>query len=63
MSTGPFELHMNTMDWNIADDRKENIGKSFVAPQVKAAVVGRNMGKIRLSSTAVYLQTIFLKAN
>jgi len=54
---------MNTMDWNIADDRKENIGKSFVAPQVKAAVVGRNMGKIRLSSTAVYLQTIFLKAN
>lgn len=58
---------MNTMGWNISDEHyakwKQNIGKSFVAPQVKAAVVGPNKGDIRFNSTAVYLQTIFWKAN
>ena len=66
-STGRFELHMNTMGWNISDDHyakwKNAVGKNFVAPQTKAATVGFNKGNIRLSSSAVYMQTIFWRVN
>ena len=66
-STGKWELHMNTMGWNISDEHynkwKSNIGLSFKAPQTKKAVVGNNKGKIRLQSTAVYCNTIFWKIN
>ncbi|VXC58374.1 hypothetical protein CHRYSEO8AT_710001 [Chryseobacterium sp. 8AT] len=65
-STGRFELHMNTMGWNISDAHFEKwkgaIGSGFQAPQVKAATTGMNKGKIRLNSTAVYNKTIFWKA-
>lgn len=68
-STGKFELHMNTMGWNISDKHyntwKSNVGKNFVAPQQKAAPDNfgnyRNKGKMRLHSTAVYGETIFWK--
>ena len=70
MSTGSYELHMNTMGWNISDSHynswKTNIGNSFQAPQQKAAPANfgnyRNKGKMRLQSTAVYLETIFWKS-
>ncbi|NQX41267.1 hypothetical protein SAMN05421820_107195 [Pedobacter steynii] len=66
-STGRFELHMNTMGWSISDDHyskwKGAIGKNFVAPQVKTATQGLNKGNIRLTSSAVYMQTIFWKVN
>jgi hypothetical protein len=60
---------MNTMGWNISDSHYEawkgNIGSSFNAPQTKVAPGNykgyRNEGKLRLQSTAVYLQTIFWK--
>ena len=62
-----FELHMNTMGWTISDEHygkwKNNVGKSFKAPQEKRAVAGINKGKIRLASTAVYCGTIFWKPN
>jgi len=62
-----FELHMNTMGWNISDGHfktwKGNIGKDFIAPQQKAAPANfgnyKNKGRIRLQSTAVYGETIF----
>ncbi|KFF11694.1 hypothetical protein IW15_15930 [Chryseobacterium soli] len=64
-STGRFELHMNTMGWNISDGDyakwKGAVGSGFQAPQVKAATTGMNKGKIRLQSSAVYNQTIFWK--
>ncbi len=66
-STGSFELHMNTMGWNISDSHystwKANIGSAFQAPQQKAAPANfgnyRNKGLMRLHSTAVYGETIF----
>lgn len=40
-STGRFELHMNTMGWNISDGHydkwKSAVGSGFHAPQVKAS--------------------------
>ena len=69
-----YELHMNTMGWEISDEHfkkwKTNIGKGFNAPQQRYAVkeyVNRkgkkikniNAGKKRLKSTAVYGRTIF----
>ena len=66
-STGMWELHMNTMGWNISDEHynkwKSNVGSSFKAPQTKKAVIGDNKDKIRLQSTAVYCNTIFWKSN
>jgi RHS repeat-associated protein len=64
-----FELHMNTMGWNISDDHfktwKSNVGSSFIAPQQKAAPSNygsyQNKGMMRLQSTAVYGETIFWK--
>ncbi|TKC04525.1 RHS repeat-associated core domain-containing protein, partial [Pedobacter polaris] len=62
-----YELHMNTQGWSISNDHykkwKENVGTSFVAPQVKTATTGPNKGQQRLTSTAVYLKTIFWRAN
>lgn len=62
-SADGFELHMNTMGWNISPDHykkwKNNVGKSFKAPMIKKAVIGLNKGKSRLISTAVYGRTIF----
>ncbi|MBR1799112.1 MAG: hypothetical protein IJ789_04745 [Bacteroidales bacterium] len=56
-------LHMNTQGWRISDEHyakwKANIGAGFKAPQVKAAVMGDNKGKILLTSVAVYCKTIF----
>ncbi len=68
-STGKFELHMNTMGWNIKDEHfqkwKNNIGEEFQAPQQKKSPENygnyKNKGKMRLESTAVYLETIFWK--
>jgi len=68
-STGKFELHMNTMGWNISDAHfktwKSNVGSSFKAPQQKSAPANfgnyQNKGKMRLNSTAVYGETIFWK--
>ena len=69
-----YELHMNTMGWDISDEHykkwKTNVGKGFIAPQQRYAVkeyVNRkgkivkniNAGKKRLKSTAVYGRTIF----
>lgn len=69
-----YELHMNTMGWQISDEHykkwKANVGKGFIAPQHRCAVkeyVNRkgktvknmNAGKKRLKSTAVYGRTIF----
>ncbi|WGE85915.1 hypothetical protein [Actinobacillus equuli] len=71
-STGRFELHMNTMGWDIYDDHYEKwknsvdtiLGKGkFLAPQKKAAPENygnyKNKGKMRLKSKAVYCGTIF----
>ena len=68
-STGTWELHMNTMGWSISDNHyqtwKTNVGSSFLAPQQKAAPANfgnyKNMGLMRLKSTAVYGETIFWK--
>lgn len=57
------------MGWNITDDHyktwKTNVGKSFKAPQKKAAPKNfgayKNKGKTRLHSAAVYGETIFWK--
>lgn len=73
-----FEMHMNTMGWNISrahyEKWKQNIGKSFKAPQVRRAPKSLynertrkmepnfNGGKIRLVSTAVYGRTIFWRS-
>ena len=78
-SNGHFEIHMNTMGWNISPKHyaqwKNNIGKSFKAPMIRAArdsfynsVTKKsnpnpNAGKMRLQSTAVYGRTIFWKTN
>ncbi|WP_158531201.1 RHS repeat domain-containing protein [Algoriphagus chordae] len=64
-----FELHMNTMGWNISDSHfetwKANVGSAFQAPQQKAAPANfgnyQNKGLMRLQSTAVYGGTIFWK--
>jgi hypothetical protein len=64
-----FELHMNTMGWNISDSHymswKANIGPTFKAPKRKVAPANfgkyQNKGLIRLQSTAVYGETIFWK--
>lgn len=66
---GSFELHMNTMGWDISDSHyktwKSNIGSGFQAPQQKAAPENfgnyQNKGLMRLQSTAVYGETIFWK--
>jgi RHS repeat-associated protein len=68
-STGKFELHMNTMGWNITDSNfktwKTNVGSAFQAPQQKVAPANfgnyQNKGMMRLQSTAVYGETIFWK--
>lgn len=65
-----FELHMNTMGWDIKDEHyqtwKRNIGSGFSAPQRKAAPDNfgnyKNKGKMKLKSTAVYGETIFWKS-
>ena len=78
-SNGHFEIHMNTMGWNISSKHyaqwKNNIGKSFKAPMIRAArdsfynsvtkksIPNPNAGKMRLQSTAVYGRTIFWKTN
>ena len=78
-SKGHFEIHMNTMGWNIPPKHyaqwKNNIGKSFKAPMIRAArdsfynsvtkksIPNPNAGKMRLQSTAVYGRTIFWKTN
>ena len=78
-SNGHFEIHMNTMGWNISPKHyaqwKNNIGKSFKAPMIRAArdsfynsvtkksIPNPNAGKMRLQSTAVYGRTIFWKTN
>lgn len=62
-----FELHMNTMGWDISDEHyriwKNNVGAAFKAPQKKAAPDNfgnyKNKGKMKLKSTAVYGKTIF----
>lgn len=70
---------MNTMGWNISPKHyaqwKNNIGKLFKAPMIRAArdsfynsVTKKsnpnpNAGKMRLQSTAVYGRTIFWKTN
>lgn len=71
-STGRFELHMNTMGWDISQEHYEKWKSSvnsllgqgkFLAPQKKAAPDNygnyKNKGKMRLKSTAVYNGTIF----
>ncbi len=71
-STGSFELHMNTMGWDISQEHYEKWKSSvnsllgqgkFLAPQKKAAPDNygnyKNKGKMRLKSTAVYNGTIF----
>lgn len=68
-STGKWELHMNTMGWNISDQHyatwKANVGSGFKAPQVRVSPQDYpkkgyyNKGKTRLHSTAVYGRTIF----
>jgi hypothetical protein len=68
-SDGKWELHMNTMGWNISDSHfstwKSNVGSGFQAPQQKAAPANfgnyQNKGLMRLNSTAVYGETIFWK--
>ena len=78
-SNGHFEIHMNTMGWNISPKHyaqwKNNIGKAFKAPMIRAArdsfynsvtkksIPNPNAGKMRLQSTAVYGRTIFWKTN
>ena len=66
-SSGTWELHKNTMGWDISDEHyskwKTSVGKNFVAPQVSTANTGLNKGKIRLTSSAVYNSTIFWKVN
>ena len=78
-SNSHFEIHMNTMGWNISSKHyaqwKNNIGKSFKAPMIRAArdsfynsvtkksIPNPNAGKMRLQSTAVYGRTIFWKTN
>ncbi|THA01926.1 hypothetical protein [Rodentibacter pneumotropicus] len=71
-STGRFELHMNTMGWDISQEHYEKWKNSvntllgqgkFLAPQKKTAPENygnyKNKGKMRLKSTAVYNGTIF----
>ena len=71
-STGRFELHMNTMGWDISQEHYEKWKSSvnsllgqgkFLAPQKKAAPDNygnyKNKEKMRLKSTAVYNGTIF----
>jgi hypothetical protein len=66
-SNGKWELHMNTMGWNISDSHyntwKTNVGAGFKAPQQKASPANfgnyNNKGLMRLQSTAVYGETIF----
>ena len=71
-STGRFELHMNTMGWDISQEHYEKWKSSvnyllgqgkFLAPQKKVAPDNygnyKNKGKMRLKSTAVYNGTIF----
>lgn len=68
-SVGSFELHMNTMGWNISNEHyvkwKAAIGGKFRAPQRRVAPINyknyNNKGRIRLESTAVYNSTIFWK--
>ena len=68
-SNGKWELHMNTMGWNISDSHyntwKTNVGAGFNAPQQKASPANfgnyNNKGMMRLQSTAVYGETIFWK--
>ena len=66
-SSGAWELHKNTMGWDISNAHyskwKTSVGKNFVAPQVSTANTGLNKGKIRLTSSAVYNSTIFWKVN
>ena len=78
-SNGHFEIHMNTMGWNISPKHyaqwKNNIGKSFKAPMIRVArdsfynsvtkksIPNPNAGKMRLQSTAVYGRTILWKTN
>ena len=73
-SNGHFEIHMNTMGWNISPKHyaqwKNNIGKSFKAPMIRAArdsfynsVTKKSIpnpiaGKVLLQSTAVYGRTM-----
>lgn len=60
-----FEIHMNTIGWSISNEHyqkwKENVGSSFKAPQYREATIGRNKGKVRFISTAVWAKTIFWK--
>ena len=71
-STGRFELHMNTMGWDISQEHYEKWKSSvnsllgqgkFLAPQKKAAPDNygnyKNKEKMRLKFTAVYNGTIF----
>lgn len=68
-TTGKFEIHMNTMGWNISESHyktwKSNIGNTFHAPQQKTAPANfksyQNKGLMRLQSTTVYGETIFWK--
>lgn len=63
LSSGKYELHMNTMGWSGKSEHykkwKENVGAGFKSPQEKAAVAGSDKGQKKLSSTAVYCGTIF----
>lgn len=66
-----FEIHMNTMGWEITNDHynkwKKNVGARFKAPQKRVSPDNydkgkthyKNKGKIRLYSTAVWGKTIF----
>lgn len=71
-STGTFELHKNTLGWEISDEHykiwAKNIGKHFDAPQLSFTPYTDKKfnkyykeGRINLKSTAVYNKTIFWK--
>ncbi len=71
-STGIFELHKNTLGWEISDEHYKiwarNIGKNFDAPQLSFTPYSDEKfnkyykeGRINLKSTAVYNKTIFWK--
>ncbi|MDO4897025.1 MAG: hypothetical protein Q3971_06645 [Moraxella sp.] len=65
-SNGKFESHRNTWGWEISQEHydkwRQFIGAKFVdAGRIHPATVGRNKGKIRAKSTAVYKGTIFWK--
>ena len=63
-SNGKFEAHRNTWGWEISQEHydkwKRFIGRNFVdVGRIHPATIGRNKGKIRAFSRAVYNGTIF----